>query len=567
MPAVNQINPATITQEEMVSFLLDPRVYPHIPGEVRLVQTHASLVFLAPPLVYKVKKAVNFGFLDFSTLEKRRFFCEREVALNRRLSPAVYLGVVPISLKDGRLVLGAGDEVVEYAVKMRQLSERDFLHRRLERGEVELGDLDRIVAVLKGFYEQQTPTAEVEAWGRIDRLRISTDENFRQTEPFVGQTLSRPAFEAIRCFTNRFYERHADLFAARIRQRWIRDCHGDLHLAHIHLTPRALQIVDCIEFNDRLRYLDVANDIAFLAMDLDYHGRPDLARYFVRQMAGALGDAGMERLIDFYKCYRAYVRGKVESLNSLAAGEPEADRLASRERARRYFRLALQYAVAGPEPRVWLVMGRVGSGKTALAGALAQELGCAVLSSDQVRKELAGLPLEERSPAAVRAGLYSKAMTRQTYDALLRRAREEAAAGRSVIVDATFARREYRDQWRRELERAGLAYGFIEARAPAALVEQRVREREGRPGVISDARLEDLAGLHRAYEPPVELSPPLLVAASTAEPLETTLANVLRELVEGNSDRNSMVAGQRRAKKSEIRNPKSETNPKDQRRE
>ena len=151
-------------------------------------------------------------------------------------------------------------------------------------------------------------------WGRIKKLKISTDENFRQTEAFIGSTLSRPAFEAIRLYTENFYNRNAKLFDSRIREQWIRDCHGDLHLEHVHLAPKTLSIYDCIEFNDRFRYIDVANDIAFLAMDFDYHGRPDLSRYFIARLADALGDCGMLGLTDFYKCYRAYVRGKVESV-------------------------------------------------------------------------------------------------------------------------------------------------------------------------------------------------------------------------------------------------------------
>src|SRR6266536_1643180 len=315
-------------QEQLLPFLLNPNSYPHRPRRVRLVQTPSSFVFLVPPFVYKVKKPVDFGFLNFSTLEKRRHFCECEVMLNRRLCPKMYLGVVPISTTSGRFTFGAGDKVVEYAVKMRKLSDRYFLDQLIERGAVKPEDLDRIAGTLKLFYESQHPTEEIEAWGRTDRLKISTDENFRQTEAFIGQTLSRPVFETIRFYTDDFYSRHPDLFASRIQDKWIRDCHGDLHLEHIHLTPRALHIYDCIEFNDRLRYVDVANDVAFLAMDLDYEGRPDFARHFVAHMAEALGDRRMLQLIDFYKCYRAYVRGKVETLHSVTHAAPEAERQA-----------------------------------------------------------------------------------------------------------------------------------------------------------------------------------------------------------------------------------------------
>jgi uncharacterized protein len=517
-------------QERLLPFLLNPQSYPHRPRAVRLVQTHASFVFIAPPFVLKVKKPVNFGFLDFSTLERRRHFCEREVALNRRLCPQAYLGVVPISATKDGFAFGPGGPVVEYAVKMRQLTERHFLDHLLARGAVTARDLDRIAATLRNFYRAQHPTAEVESWGRVSRLRISTDENFRQTREFIGRTLSRAAFETIRRFTNGFYRRNATLFASRVRGRWIRDCHGDLHLEHIHLTPRALHIYDCIEFNDRFRYVDVASDAAFLAMDLDFEDRPDFARHFAARMAAALRDDGMPRLMDFYKCYRAYVRGKVESLHSVARAAPEAERQVSAERARRYFRLALRYAVADSRPLVLVVMGRIASGKSTLAANLGAELGWEVFSSDRVRKGLAGFPPYERGSAAARRRLYSAAMTWRTYDRLATKALAETRAGRGVILDATFARREQRAGLRTRLARHGVECRFIEVRAGDAAVKRRLKSREAEAGEVSDARLEDFANLTGLYQPPKELKPDICVAVRTGTTPERTLARALRAL-------------------------------------
>jgi uncharacterized protein len=523
-------------QERLLPFLLNPNSYPHRPRRVRLVQTHSSFVFIVPPFVYKVKKPVNFGFLNFSTLEKRRYFCEREVELNRRLSPRMYLGVIPISTKAGRFTFGEGDEVVEYAVKMRKLSDRYFLDKLVERGRAGPEDLNRIAGTLKRFYEAQHPTGEIEAWGRIDRLRISTDENFRQTETFIGHTLSRAAFDTVRFYTDEFYGRRADLFESRVRERWIRDCHGDLHLEHIHLTPRALHIYDCIEFNDRLRYVDVANDVAFLAMDLDYEGRPDLARYFAAKMAAALGDAGMGRLMDFYKCYRAYVRGKVESLHSVAHAAPSTERQMSTERARRYFRLALQYAVAGSEPLVLVVMGPIASGKSTLAQALAAELGWPVFSSDRVRKEMAGLPLYERSSEAARSRLYSSEMTQKTYEKLLSAAVEQVKQRRSVILDATFAQRAHREQLKVRFASQDIRFRVLEAQADNENMKRRLQARETRPDEVSDARPEDFEMLTRLYEPPKELCGSQLIAVRTTVPLEATLALALKALVQAQAE-------------------------------
>jgi aminoglycoside phosphotransferase family enzyme/predicted kinase len=487
---------------------------------------------LTPRFVYKVKKPVNFGFLDFSTLERRHHFCEREILLNRRLSPGIYLGVIPISRKGGRLVFGDDGEVVEYAVKMRRLDARWFLDRRLERGAVKPRDLDRIVARLRRFYQSQHPAGEIEAWGRIDRLRISTDENFRQTRRFIGLTLSRPAFDAIRGFTNGFFAQHIALFRSRVEERRIRDCHGDLHLEHIHLAPRALHIYDCIEFNDRLRYVDVASDVAFLAMDLDFEGRPDLSRRFEGRMAAALRDWGMPRLMDFYKCYRAFVRGKVESLHSVAPAAPAAERKASANLARRYFQLALQYAVAGSQPMVLVVMGRIASGKSTLAVSLADELGWEVFGSDRIRKQIAGLPLYHRARGITRARLYSAAATRVTYQALFRGADAASCAGRAVILDATFARREDRAALLRRFQTRGIAVRFLEVTAGNSAVKRRLLARARGRHEVSDARIEDFTALNRLYERPVELSRDFRANVRTTSSTARTLSAAFKALVQ-----------------------------------
>jgi aminoglycoside phosphotransferase family enzyme/predicted kinase len=518
---------ATFKQERVVAFLLDRRSYPYRPRRVRLVQTHASSVFVASPYVYKVKKPVNFGFLDFSTLEKRRHFCEREVSLNRRLCPDVHLGVVPIFLKKGGLTFDAGNKVVEYAVKMRKLKARFFLSRLLKRNEVRRRELDRIVSALTDFYESQQPTDSIVKWGRIEKLKISTRENFRQARSFVGSTISAPALDAIRCYTDDFYRRNARLFESRVRERRIRDCHGDLHLDHIHLTPAQLSIYDCIEFNDRFRYLDVASDIAFLAMDFDFQGRWDLSQYFTNRMADSLNDHGLRKLMDFYKCYRAFVRGKVESLQTIRA---KKDR--SRAQARRYFQLALRYAVGGSGPMVVIVMGCIASGKSALAKSLGRELGWQVFSSDRTRKELAGVPLYRRGDVVERRWLYSEAMTNRTYKALVRQAVTWADRNHGVILDATYGGRRHREELRRELKRRGLGYRFVETQAPEAIVKQRLARRGGRSRECSDARLEDFEALNRSYERPLELAAACeLAKVSTAKGLEVATAATLKCLV------------------------------------
>jgi aminoglycoside phosphotransferase family enzyme/predicted kinase len=519
-----------ILQEELITFLLDPLSYPCPPKRIRLVQTHASYVFLSFPYVYKVKKEVNFGFLDFSSLENRRYYSEREVVLNRRLCPEIYLGVIPIYLRAGKLTFEEGDKVVEYAVKMRKLQDRYFMPRLLRHGQVTTMDIDRIVSKLKDFYEAGKPAQKISRWGRIEKLKISTDENFDQTRHFVGLTISRPAFEAIISYTSDFYTRNVKLFNSRLRGHKIRDCHGDLHLEHIHLAPKTLSIYDCIEFNDRFRYIDVANDMAFLAMDFDHHERPDLSQQIVARMADALHDSEMLRLMDFYKCYRACVRGKVESFHQARAEVPETERKKSRMQAKRYFRLALRYAVCGSKPTVFIVMGRIACGKSTLATALGRELGCEVISSDRMRKELAAVPLYQRGEESARRRVYSEAMTKDTYKTLFQCAENELDRHASVILDATFGRRQHRDEIRRLLDSKGANYRFIEAQAPGDVVKRRLEQRECATHEISDARLENFEMLARSYEAPSEIRTDRCLRVATDRPATVTIAGVLKEL-------------------------------------
>jgi len=487
----------------LLEFLRDPASYPHRPHAVEEVHTHASLVFLVPPLVYKIKKPVDFGFLDFSTLEKRRHFCQREVELNSRLAPGIYQGVVPLTRQADAYAFAGGGPVVEYAVRMTYLEPDGFLDSRIKAGNAGEAELERVARTLADFYQKQPSPRKIAEWGNIAKLRISTDENFAQTRDFIGKTLSAGAFDAIRGFTENCYQLRAALFDRRVAQGWIRDCHGDLHLDHIHVTDDALQIHDCIEFNDRFRHLDVASDAAFLAMDLDYHGRPELARFFIGRLAGLLDDPEMESLMDFYKCYRAYVRGKVESLHSIAELGNAAERGAAAANARRYFQLALQYAVAGSRPQAIAIMGRVASGKSTLATGLGRELGWPVVSSDILRKTRAGVALHERGDAANRAKLYATGMTERTYHTLTNEAAQTLLHGHGVILDATFSKRTLRDRLRETIGDANVTWIITEV--DDATTRVRLNQRENRSDVVSDARSEDHAMLKMAFEPPDEL--------------------------------------------------------------
>jgi aminoglycoside phosphotransferase family enzyme len=324
--------------------LLNPTLYPDHPKNVDFSETHISLLFFTENHVYKVKKPVDFGFLDFTTLEKRRFYCFQEVKLNRRLSTGVYLGVVEISEKDGGISLDGRGEVIEYAVKMRRISEDLLMSRLINEEKVTEEMIAKVAEKLADFYVAAETNEEISSYGKPERIRQDTDENFQQTHTYIGRTISQRTFEVIQRATNSFLTEKQSFFDRRIGEGKVRDCHGDLRSEHIYLGDEIL-IIDCIEFNRRFRYTDVAADIGFLAMDLDYREKRNLSRLLIDSYIRMSGDQDIMRVLDFYKCYRAYVRGKVESFRLDDPNIPPGEKEEAMRRARRFFRLSNGYAV------------------------------------------------------------------------------------------------------------------------------------------------------------------------------------------------------------------------------
>ena len=327
----------------MLDDLSNPASLPDTTEKVSVIQTHISVVFLADEFVYKVKKPVNFGFLDFSTLEKRRYYCEQEVILNRRLSNDVYIGVLPI-LYDGKIhrIAKQGGGAVEYAVKMRRLPEQMLMKSLFLQGKLETHHLKQLASVLAKFHLTSRNSSDIDKYGEPGSFAINTDENFQQTEKFIGMTIQKKDFQALKTWTAAFYHAHKELFWNRIDAKRIRDCHGDLHMEHICLT-QDLPIFDCIEFNDRFRYTDSLGDIAFLLMDLEYHGGNAFSKELWDFYKKSAGEIEMDSLLTFYKVYRAYVRGKgtsfeVDDENISAEKKEEA-----LQTAKRYFQLARSY--------------------------------------------------------------------------------------------------------------------------------------------------------------------------------------------------------------------------------
>ncbi len=468
--------------------------YTHAPvDQVKLVQTHISWVFLAGDRVFKIKKPVDFGFLDFSTLEKREEFCRAELRLNRRLCPDIYLDVVPLTMEADGFALNGSGQAIEWVLVMKRMPEEGLMNLLLEQDQVDRREIDMIIDRLVPFYASAENGEDVRLMGSIETITHNTEENFEQTEGFVGEIIHRETFDAICAYTRKFLSDNRELFNRRIEQGWIREGHGDLYSANICFDNSADQvyIFDCIEFNQRFRCGDVAADTAFLAMDLDHFGLPQLSRYFIGNFSEKSRDPELQALNDFYKCYRAYVRGKIGCFTWADQGVDQEVRETSRKQAMDYFRLAMKYAGAVPEADLYVFFGLSGSGKSTLAESWAAEHDLPVFNSDRVRKEIvAGIPATESRIEPFGKGIYSSEMSRRTYRAMARLAGSRLVRGESVILDATYTSGSERDRLVELADAAGARIHFILCTCSEETVKSRLAGRQEKGASVSDGRWE-----------------------------------------------------------------------------
>lgn len=506
--------------------LLHPDAYPHPATDIRLHETHISWVVLAGPYAYKVKRPVDLHFLDFSTVDRRRSACADEVRLNRRLSPDIYLGVLDIVERDGAYRLGGPGTPVEPVVWMRRLPEDGMLPNLLARDQVGPLLVRRIARDVARFHRRAAHGPGVDEFGSAATIRENWEENFEQMSPFVGSVVAPAIDEAIQGYVRRFMEEHAPLFEQRVGEGRSREGHGDLHAASICVIDGRPRFFDCLEFSPRFRCSDVAAEVAFLAMDLEHFGRADLAHAFVAAYIRASGDEALARLLPFYACYRAYVRGKVRCLRLAEPDASPAERERAATEARAYFDLAWADAGGLGQPLLAVTMGPPASGKSTVARALASRLGLVQISSDTVRKQLAGLRPTERGERAIDTGIYAPEMTRKTYATLRRRAARWLRLGRSVVLDATYGQAAERDRLRRLAARLGVRLVLLSCTAEEAVIRQRLAARATDPNVVSDARLEHWPALHAAFQSPGDDEAAVVVdtGASADAALEQALA-------------------------------------------
>jgi len=460
---------------ELISALRNPAAYEHPAESVEVRETHISWVLLAGPFAYKIKKPVDFGFLDFSDLDKRRLFCEEELRLNRRLAPDLYLAVVPISGDPRNPRFGGAGVPIEFAIKMRRFDQAALFDRLSRDGRLSSEHLDELAETLARFHASINRGTAEDAHGLPENIFGAAEQNFVHIAPLLDSPADIAALENLRAWSSGEYSRQRETMLARKAAGFIRECHGDLHLGNIVLIDGRPTPFDGIEFNEDLRWIDTMSELAFLVMDLEVRGKRDLAFRFLNRYLEITGDYRGLSLLNYYRVYRAMVRAKIAQLTRAHAGDA-----AKRQELLLLYRQYIEYAsglIRPRKPALLITHGFSGSGKSSVAGRIAERLPAIRLRSDLERKRLAGFGERADTGSTFGAGVYTADMTRRTYGYLLDTAEGILKSGLSVIVDATFLKREQRMAHKKLAERTGAAFLILDCQAPVATLKSRIEAR------------------------------------------------------------------------------------------
>lgn len=519
-----------MTHSLLIEAMKKPDFYSHHPAEVELIETHISYVFIAGNLVYKVKKPVKFDFLDFTTLGKRKFFCKEEVKLNKRLAPDTYLGIIAISLDArGNITLDEGVKIIDYAVMMKKLPADRMLKTLLSRRQADGKTMDNLAKRIAIFHQNAQTGGHIDEMGDIENIRHNSKENLTETLRYINVTIPEYQYKFINDYTEKFLADHKALFKKRIADHKIRDCHGDLHLDHICIADEII-IFDCIEFNERFRCGDVAEDVAFLTMDIDFNGYSQYADAFMEAYIRYSGDTDLPALLNFYRCYYAYVRGKVTSFRLDEEELQEFERGQIIETATKYFNLAYTYAARLDKPVLILTAGLMGSGKSYQARELAAHLGAEIIRTDILRKELFDMKPTERRYENFGKGIYSDDISRLIYDKICEVADQKIRQGKPVIIDASFKKRTERQKAVEMAKKLGVRFYILECICPDKITKQRLEKRIQDNDNTSDGRWELFQEQKKDFDAINEVTADSYFKIDTSDNPEASRQEIIRKI-------------------------------------
>lgn len=483
----------------LIQSLLDPRRYPHAAGPVELIETHISWVLLAGDCAYKIKKPVDLGFLDFSTLEKRRHFCDEEIRLNRRLAPQLYLGRVSITGHPDDPQLDGPGQPIEYAIRMRRFDREQQLDRLLARGELLPRHIDELASTLAAFHQDIAMAGHDSPYGDPEHVWQPVAENFAQIAERLG-TEPPDGLRDLRTWSEQAFARLHPRIEARKRDGFVRECHGDAHLANMILWDGKPVLFDCLEFNPSLRWIDVISELAFTVMDLHDRGRRDLGWRLLNAWLEHSGDYAGIVLLRFYLTYRAMVRAKVAMIRLHQPGLEPGERTSARREYENYRDLAAGYT-RPRQPMLLITHGLSGSGKTTVSQQVIESLGAIRVRSDIERKRLHGLATSARSHSGIASGLYAREASDRTYERLALLGGELLTAGETVIIDATFLERARREYFRQLAADHRASFLILDLATDESLLRERIAKRTHAGTDASEAGGAVLAHQLATHEP------------------------------------------------------------------
>ncbi|WP_213880667.1 AAA family ATPase [Pseudomonas sp. dw_358] len=513
--------------QSLISALQNPALYPHAVDGFKVIETHISWVLLTGPYVYKIKKPMNFGFLDFSELSARAHFCAEELRMNQRLTEDLYLEVLPITGSAEAPVLGGDGEAIEYALKIRQFPQENLLSTLQANGELTSQHIDEMAEQIATFHRHTPQVPADHESGTPALVMAPVEQNFEQIRPFLKDKADLLQLDALQAWAQASFARLQSLLIARKHDGFIRECHGDIHLGNATVIDGKVVIFDCIEFNEPFRFTDVYADIAFLAMDLEDRGLKSLARRFISQYLERTGDYQGLELLNFYKAYRALVRAKI-ALFSMPAEADGVQRATALRTYRNYANLAESYS-AIPSRFLAITHGTSAVGKSQVAMRMVEALGAIRLRSDIERKRLLG----DQSPEhqGLHDGIYSSDASTATYQRLHYLADIVLHAGLPVVIDATYLRHEQRQSAANVAETTGVPFLILDCNAPDAVVASWLSQRQAEGIDPSDATLEVVESQRASRE---ALTPE---EALLAKRVETHESDSLDKLVKQIRDR------------------------------
>ncbi len=486
--------------QELVESLQRPGVLAETAERIELLQTHMSWILLTDRHAYKIKKPVDLGFADFTTLEKRRYFCDEELRVNRRLAPQLYLAVLPITGTRQAPVVGGDGEPIEYAVYMKQFPQRELLPHVLERGELGPQHVETLARDVAGFHRRVEVDRDRGGFGEPESIWRPMQANFEHFAQALDGRASRCVVREVRQWSeNEFAAKQGD-FTSRKRDGFIRECHGDMHLGNMFREGNSITLFDGIEFNETFRWIDVVNEAAFLVMDLKFRGRADLAHRFLNAYLQQTGDYRGLVVFPFYQVYRAMVRAKVKDIRSRQTQLASRTRNALRVQVRNYLGLARQ-CTGATHPRLLITHGVAGTGKTRGTDPLVDQWGAIRIRSDIERKRQFGYESLDRTTSPIDGGIYAPEVTDQTYQRLADLVATVIQAGFSAIADGTFLQRRHRDLLRRTARKLGVPFRILDFRARPETIRRRIVDRQRRNSDASEADLRVLTRQLQTQQP------------------------------------------------------------------